>query len=42
MLLNRCLTVAPGQPASHRGRGWEPVTDQAIRTLAPARRRGHR
>ena len=34
MLLNRCLTVTPGQSASHRGRGWEPVTDQAIRTLA--------
>ncbi len=34
MLLNRCLTVCPGQSASHRGRGWELVTDQAIRTLA--------
>ena len=34
MLLNRSLTVAPGQSASHRGRGWEQVTDQAIRTLA--------
>ena len=34
MMLNRCLTVTPGRPASHRGRGWEPVTDQAIRTLA--------
>ena len=34
MLLNRSLTVAPGQSASHRGRGWEHVTDQAIRTLA--------
>ena len=34
MLLNRSLTVCPGQSASHRGRGWEPVTDQAIRTLA--------
>jgi uracil-DNA glycosylase len=34
MLLNRSLTVCPGRPASHRGRGWEPVTDQAIRTLA--------
>ncbi|MEO5653086.1 MAG: uracil-DNA glycosylase [Marmoricola sp.] len=34
MLLNRCLTVTPGQSASHRGRGWEAVTDQAIRTLA--------
>ncbi len=34
MLLNRVLTVQPGSPASHRGRGWEEVTDQAIRTLA--------
>lgn len=34
MLLNRCLTVAPGQPASHRGRGWEAVTDRAIDVLA--------
>jgi uracil-DNA glycosylase len=34
MLLNRALTVCPGRPASHRGRGWERVTDQAIRTLA--------
>jgi uracil-DNA glycosylase len=34
MLLNRVLTVQPGKPASHRGRGWEEVTDQAIRALA--------
>jgi uracil-DNA glycosylase len=33
MLLNRVLTVAPGAPASHRGRGWEPVTEQAIAAL---------
>jgi uracil-DNA glycosylase len=33
LLLNRVLTVAPGQPASHRGKGWEAVTDQAIRAL---------
>jgi len=33
LLLNRVLTVAPGQPGSHRGKGWEPVTDQAIRAL---------
>ena len=32
-LLNRCLTVRPGAPASHRGAGWEEVTDHAIRTL---------
>jgi uracil-DNA glycosylase len=30
MLLNRVLTVAPGAPASHRGRGWESVTERAI------------
>ncbi|ROR92476.1 uracil-DNA glycosylase [Nocardioides aurantiacus] len=34
MLLNRCLTVTPRDANSHRGRGWEPVTDQAIRVLA--------
>ena len=34
MLLNRVLTVRPGEPASHRGRGWEEVTDCAIAALA--------
>jgi uracil-DNA glycosylase len=34
MLLNRVLTVAPGASASHRGRGWEAVTEQAIDALA--------
>lgn len=33
LLLNRVLSVAPGQPGSHRNRGWEQVTDQAIRAL---------
>ena len=33
MLLNRVLTVQPGRPGSHRGQGWEEVTDQAIRAL---------
>lgn len=33
-LLNRTLTVAPGQPASHRNLGWGPITDQAVRALA--------
>ncbi|QHT58066.1 uracil-DNA glycosylase [Cellulomonas sp. H30R-01] len=33
MLLNRVLTVRPGAPASHRGRGWEAVTDRAIAAL---------
>ncbi|MGQ0481597.1 MAG: uracil-DNA glycosylase [Pseudonocardia sp.] len=34
LLLNRVLTVQPGQPGSHRGKGWEQVTDQAITALA--------
>ncbi len=33
MLLNRVLTVQPGTPASHRGKGWEQVTDAAIGAL---------
>ncbi len=33
MLLNRVLTVRPGTPASHRGKGWESVTECAIRAL---------
>ncbi|GLI32279.1 uracil-DNA glycosylase [Brachybacterium conglomeratum] len=33
LLLNRVLTVAPGAPASHRRRGWEEVTEHAIRAL---------
>ncbi|TLH81295.1 uracil-DNA glycosylase [Mycolicibacterium cosmeticum] len=33
MLLNRVLTVRPGSPASHRGKGWEAVTERAIRAL---------
>lgn len=33
LLLNRVLTVRPGAPASHRGAGWEAVTEQAIRAL---------
>src|SRR5690554_5649719 len=32
MLLNRVLTVQPGKPASHRGWGWEAVTEHAITT----------
>ncbi len=34
VLMNRVLTVAPGRPASHRGKGWEPITEHAIRALA--------
>jgi uracil-DNA glycosylase len=33
LLLNRVLTVGPGNPGSHRGKGWEAVTEQAIRAL---------
>lgn len=33
MLLNRVLTVQPGKPASHRGWGWEEVTQRAIEAL---------
>jgi uracil-DNA glycosylase len=34
LLLNRVLTVRPSNPASHRGKGWEAVTECAIRALA--------
>lgn len=34
MLLNRVLTVRPGDSNSHRGRGWEAVTERAITALA--------
>jgi uracil-DNA glycosylase len=34
MLLNRVLTVQPGKPGSHRGKGWEKVTERAITSLA--------
>ncbi|MBM7461459.1 uracil-DNA glycosylase [Rhodococcus coprophilus] len=33
LLLNRVLTVSPGEAASHRRKGWETVTEQAIRAL---------
>lgn len=33
MLLNRVLTVRPGAAGSHRGRGWEEITEAAIRAL---------
>lgn len=40
LLLNTCLTVEEGQPASHSGKGWEALTDAVIRqvsdTAAPA------
>ncbi|GAA3009371.1 uracil-DNA glycosylase [Actinokineospora diospyrosa] len=34
LLLNRALTVEPGKSNSHQGKGWEEVTEQAIRALA--------
>jgi uracil-DNA glycosylase len=34
LLLNRALTVEPGRPNSHQGKGWEEVTEQAIKALA--------
>ena len=34
LLLNRVLTVRPGAPGSHRGKGWEDVTAAAISGLA--------
>lgn len=33
LLLNRVLTVRPGESGSHRGKGWEAVTEAAIRAL---------
>ena len=34
LLLNRALTVQPGKSNSHQGKGWEEVTEQAIKALA--------
>jgi uracil-DNA glycosylase len=34
LLLNRVLTVQPGRSGSHQGRGWERITEQAVRALA--------
>jgi uracil-DNA glycosylase len=33
LLLNRVLTVEPGKSGSHRNKGWEKVTEQAIKAL---------
>ena len=38
LLLNTCLTVEEGQPASHSGRGWEVLTDALIRHVAKLER----
>ena len=37
MLLNRVLTVRPGAPPSHKGWGWETVTQRAIEALVERR-----
>lgn len=33
LMLNRVLTVTAGAPASHRGIGWEQITETAVRAL---------
>ncbi|MDQ0989296.1 hypothetical protein QFZ74_000524 [Streptomyces sp. V3I7] len=34
LLLDRALTTPPRSPAAHRGKGWEQLTEQAVRALA--------
>lgn len=34
LLLNTCLTVEEGQPASHAKKGWEQLTDSLLREVA--------
>lgn len=34
LLLNTCLTVEEGQPASHSGKGWEVLTDSIIQAVS--------
>lgn len=34
LLLNTCLTVEQGMPASHAGKGWELLTDQILVAVA--------
>lgn len=38
LLLNTCLTVEEGSPASHSGQGWESLTEQLMREVAAAQR----
>ncbi len=38
LLLNTCLTVEEGAPASHAGQGWEVLTDDVIRHLGSSAR----
>ena len=33
LLVNACLTVEAGKPNSHKGKGWEFLTDKIIETL---------
>ena len=37
LLLNAVLTVSPGKPASHAGKGWERFTDRAIAAISEHR-----
>jgi uracil-DNA glycosylase len=34
LLLNTCLTVEEGRPASHAGQGWEVLTDGVVKAIA--------
>ncbi|NML42116.1 uracil-DNA glycosylase [Ramlibacter sp. G-1-2-2] len=34
LLLNACLTVEEGQPASHAEKGWEALTDRLVQLVA--------
>ncbi|APW45531.1 uracil-DNA glycosylase [Rhodoferax antarcticus] len=34
LLINTCLTVEEGQPASHSGKGWEVLTDTIIQAVS--------
>jgi uracil-DNA glycosylase len=36
LLLNACLTVEQGQPASHAGRGWEVLSDAIVQAVLDA------
>lgn len=39
LLLNTCLSVEQGRPASHAGRGWEVLTDALIRRVSDGHHR---
>ena len=38
LLLNTCLTVEQGQPASHAKQGWEALTDQIVKAVWSSQR----